>query len=239
MTAGSESLSHPAKETGANNWKDISAILDRHSGVAKYDQNKTNLVTYKNRHFKSGFNFLGITLWNKGDLAVIDLSTYESTKADNAALKKELWVVSDEKKKVETELTETSSELSVKKKELAVSSAELKKTSNELTKTKVVLTSKTAKLDECSSTVKETRKALSTYPGSSTEAPLNMVETDFSVQNDALNDFSATKSSLNTSLIVNYIQFGLIAVLATTVAYQYKGIETLKRVANGSDYQKM
>ena len=52
------------------------------------------------------------------------------------------------------------------------------------------------------------------------EAPLDMVETDFSVQNAALEKNSA----LNTKDIVIFIQFGLVAVLSAVVAYQYKGI---------------
>jgi hypothetical protein len=57
--------------------------------------------------------------------------------------------------------------------------------------------------------------------GASTDAPLSMVETDFSVKNAAAFE---KNSSLNTSLIVNYIQFALIAALTSVVAYQYKGI---------------
>lgn len=49
-----------------------------------------------------------------------------------------------------------------------------------------------------------------------------MVETDFSVQNTAVNDSSEKNSTLNTSLIVDYIQFGLVAVLSAAVVYLYK-----------------
>lgn len=87
------------------------------------------------------------------------------------------------------------------------------------------LADKTAKLDSCMTFTEQQERAYTKWhgsAGSSTEAPLNMVETDFSVQNSALNDFSVKKSTLNTSLIVDYTQFGLIAVLSTAVVYLYK-----------------
>jgi len=66
-----------------------------------------------------------------------------------------------------------------------------------------------------------------------------MVETGFSVKNSALNNDFSVKKINTTSLIVNYIQFGLIAVLSAVAVYLYKDISTLKRVVNGSDYQKL
>jgi len=65
------------------------------------------------------------------------------------------------------------------------------------------------------------------------EAPINMVSTDFAVQN--ADDFSVKKNTTTS----DYIQFGLITVLSAAVVYLYKDNRTLKRVANGSDYEKM
>jgi len=63
-----------------------------------------------------------------------------------------------------------------------------------------------------------------------------MIETDFSVQNAALNESSIKSSTFDARDIVISTLVGLVAVLSAVVAYQYKGIQTLKRVANGSDY---
>jgi len=69
---------------------------------------------------------------------------------------------------------------------------------------------------------------------------VDLAETDFSVKNSALNnEFSVKNSKFDTRDIVDSVLVGLIAVLTSVAVYQYKGIETLKRVANGSDYQKM
>jgi len=83
------------------------------------------------------------------------------------------------------------------------------------------LTAKTTKLDSCMTFIDAEKKKYTEWSdGSSTEAPLNMVETDFSVQNS--DDFSVKNS--NTRDIVDAGLVGLVAVLTSVVAYQYKGI---------------
>lgn len=81
------------------------------------------------------------------------------------------------------------------------------------------LTAKTTKLDSCMTFIDDEKKEYTEWSnGSSTEAPLNMVETD--VQNSA--DFSVKNSY--TRDIVDAGLVGLVGVLTSVVAYQYKGI---------------
>jgi hypothetical protein len=70
----------------------------------------------------------------------------------------------------------------------------------------------------------ELKKKLA-HDGASTDASLNMVETDFAVQHSDLNkEYSVKDSTMNTSSVVDYITYGIIAVLSAVVVSQYKDI---------------
>ena len=129
--------------------------------------------------------------------------------------------------KAKTDLTIMTYKLAKAKTELPTKTdkqdkGDLSELTTKLNNAESELTFKTDKLDYCSAVLVRIRSFMSgnyVSGDASTEAPLDMIETDFFVKNVLVK-----KSTLNTSLIVNYIQVGLIAVLSAVVAYLYKGI---------------